>query len=110
MTNRTLVLLALCTLSVTAAQARVTHAKLAPRAALAVEPTAPVADRLPALVRSSLAAHPVEPIPVGEFGPFGVGADDTAPVAPQADPGWSVLDLRTDPDPGDAAAPATPTP
>lgn len=109
MTNRTLVLFALCTLAVTAVEARVAERRAQPRARLAVEPEAPVADRLPLLVRNSLAAHPIEPIPVGEFGPFGV-TEDTAPVAPAADPGWSVLDLRTDPDPGDASAPATPNP
>ena len=79
------------------------------RRALALEPAAPVADRPSVLIRDSLASQPVEPIPVGELGPFGTAAaEDTAPVAPAAEPAYPLLDLRNDPDPADAAAPVTP--
>lgn len=78
---------------------------------LEIEPTAPVADRLPPLIRQSLATNPVEPIPVGEFGPFGQGAhEDTAPVAPLSAPTSPLLDLHMDPDPGDVTAPANTAP
>ena len=78
---------------------------------LEIEPAAPVADQLPPLIRQSLATNPAEPIPVGKFGPFGVGArEDTAPVAPAAEPAYPLLDLKTDPDPGDVTAPANTAP
>lgn len=76
---------------------------------LEAEPPAPVADRPSALVRESLARQPIEPIPVGGFGPFGQSAGpDIAPVAPEAPPSWDLLDLRNDPDPEDASAPTAP--
>lgn len=96
---------------VAAAEARVVDRARTPRSGVAVEPSAPVADRPTALIRASLEAHPVEPIPIGEFGPFGQSAgDDVAPVAPLAEPVCPLLDLKLDADPGDAAAPVTPAP
>jgi len=113
MTSRTsFALLALALWIAPSAPAR---AALALRSISAPEAPALVPAAQPsALIAESLKKMPVEPIPIGEFGPFGVPGGDPAaqpeiaPAAPAVPPPSGLLDLRSNPEPEDAVAPVAP--